>query len=204
MSVLTRMRKSLWPYCTKDGIFRDAESADLYGPFWIMITLVVQIAIIGYINHQVDQQTLEIEMANAHSKLPIARSQAYYSLQKVARSSFVIFFYFIAMPLFELLILKYVLVIEFVSYIWLFGVYGYSFTVFVITLPLNIIPQEWLRWTFLSASALISLCVISAELTREFGKEVKGANLFKFIIFLCFLAATHGVLVLSFKKYFLN
>ena len=103
-----------------------------------------------------------------------------------------------------MLILKYVLVIEFVSYIWLFGVYGYSFTVFVLTLPLNIIPQEWLRWTFLSASALISLCVISAELTREFGKEVKGANLFKFIIFLCLLAGTHGVLILSFKKYFLN
>jgi hypothetical protein len=94
------MRKSLWPYCTKEGIFRDSDSPDLYGPFWIMITLVVQIAIIGYINHQVDQQTLDIEMANTNSKLPVARSVVYYSLQKVARLSFIIVFYFIAMPLF--------------------------------------------------------------------------------------------------------
>ena len=146
---------------------------------------------------------MDIELAN-NKKLPIARSYAYYSLEKVARSSFVIFFYFIFMPLFELLIMKYVLVIEYVSYIWLYGIYGYSFTIFVLTLPLNIIPQEWLRWAFLCASALISLCVITAELKREFGKEVKGSNLFKFIIFIGFLAAAHGILILSFKKYFLN
>ena len=54
IDILDRMRKSIWPFCSKSGIFGDEDEIDLYGPIWIMITLIVEIAIIGYINHIVE------------------------------------------------------------------------------------------------------------------------------------------------------
>jgi hypothetical protein len=103
----------------------------------------------------------------------------------------------------NLLILKYVLNIEMISYLWLFATYGYSFTVFLLTTALNIVPLEWLRWTLLSVSALISICVILHELWRTMKEQLGGANLTKFLLIVGFLVASHGVLILSLKHYFL-
>ena len=63
-----------------------------------------------------------------------------------------------------MLIIKYVLNIEEVVYLWLFGIYGYSYTIFLITTALNIIPLEWLRWTLLGVSATVSLIVVLTEI----------------------------------------
>lgn len=116
MDILDRMRKSLWPFCTKSGIFPNDDSIDLYGPIWIMITLIVEIAIVGYVNYQIEAAAMELELANSGvastSKATAVRSLAYYSLEKVARSSFVIMAYFLAVPLLMLLIIKYVLNID--------------------------------------------------------------------------------------------
>lgn len=60
--VLDRFRKSIWPFCVKSGIYEDEDHVDLYGPIWIMITLIVEIAIIGYINHHLDATKLEMEL----------------------------------------------------------------------------------------------------------------------------------------------
>jgi hypothetical protein len=54
MDVLHRLRKSLWPFCSKTNLFTDDERVDLYGPIWIMITLIVEIAIIGFIDYQIE------------------------------------------------------------------------------------------------------------------------------------------------------
>jgi hypothetical protein len=62
MEVLDRLRKSLWPFCSKHGIYIDDDKIELYGPFWIMITLVVEIAIVGFINYQIDLATVAIEL----------------------------------------------------------------------------------------------------------------------------------------------
>jgi hypothetical protein len=62
IDVLDRMRKSIWPFCSKSGIFGDEDEIDLYGPIWIMITLIVEIAIIGYINHIVEQAAIDVEI----------------------------------------------------------------------------------------------------------------------------------------------
>ena len=80
--VLQRMRKSLWPFCSKSGIFEDEDCIDLYGPLWIMITLIVEIAIVGYINYHIEQAALELELANGHLAGTIVgtRSFAAYSL----------------------------------------------------------------------------------------------------------------------------
>jgi len=56
------MRKAVWPFCSKHGIYEDDDRIDLYGPIWIMITLVVEVAIVGYINYHIAQAALELEL----------------------------------------------------------------------------------------------------------------------------------------------
>lgn len=61
---MNRLRKSLWPFCSKTMLFEDSEGkgVDLYGPIWIMLTLIVEIAVVGFINYQIDVATLAIEL----------------------------------------------------------------------------------------------------------------------------------------------
>jgi hypothetical protein len=51
-----------------------------------------------------------------------------------------------------------------VQYLWLFAIYGYSFTIFIITTVLNVVPLEWLRWVFLAVSGIVSLFFIFIEM----------------------------------------
>jgi hypothetical protein len=51
MQVLHRLRKSLWPFCSKSQLFEDDDKVDLFGPLWIMMTLIVEIAIVGFIDY---------------------------------------------------------------------------------------------------------------------------------------------------------
>jgi hypothetical protein len=39
--VLFRLRRAIWPFCCRQKPFLDNEKCDLYGPIWIMITLIV-------------------------------------------------------------------------------------------------------------------------------------------------------------------
>ena len=100
-----------------------------------------------------------------------------------------------------MLMIKYVLNIDEVNYLWLFGIYGYSYTIFLVTSALNIIPLEWLRWTLLSVSALVSLIVNLAEIRIQLKDRLN--NLPKFMLLVGFMIAKYGVLMLSLKKCFL-
>lgn len=202
MDVLSRLRKSLWPFCTKNGIYDDDDKVDLYGPIWIMITLIVEIAIVGFINHHIELATLEVEVLNGKLSNQ-SRSYAYYSLDKVAKCAFVVYFYFLLNPLFILLIVKYTMNIAEISFLWLFGIYGYSFTVFILTTVLNVVPLEWLRWAFVVASGLVSLCVIIAELVRNLKEHIVGPNVLRFGMLCTFLIFSHSIFVVSLKRYFL-
>lgn len=115
-----------------------------------------------------------------------------------------VFFYFTLNPLMELLIIRYMLNIEDVQYLWLLGIYGYSYTCYVATTGLVTVPLEWLRWALLSTSAIVSYCVILAELWRRLGDKVRGPLLGKFAMLCGYLMLSHGVFVLAMKKYFLN
>ena len=84
----------------------------------------------------------------------------------MARAGFVVFSYFILNPLLLLLIIRYILVINEITFLWLFGIYGYSYTVYVVTTALNVVPLDWLRWAFLIGSAIVSFFVIMSELWR--------------------------------------
>lgn len=124
-----------------------------------MSTLIVEIAIIGFINYQIDVTTAAIELKGG--KIP---RFAIYSLEKVARAGFVCIAYFILNPLLILLLIKYVLWVPDIQYLWLFSIYGYSFTIFILTTCLNVIPIDWLRWVFLGVSGAVSLLFIWTEM----------------------------------------
>lgn len=67
MDVLHRLRKSIWPFCSKSMMFSDGNDIDLYGPIWIMITLIVEIAVVGFINYQIDIATMVMEAKSGYS-----------------------------------------------------------------------------------------------------------------------------------------
>jgi hypothetical protein len=198
--VLNRLRKSIWPFCSKSMLFEDDDRVDLYGPIWIMLTLIVEIAIVGFINYQIDVATMAIELKGG--VIPHYNS-AYYSLTKIARAAFVCIAYFIANPFLIMLLIKYVLMIEEVQFLWLFAIYGYSFTIFVITTALNVIPMEWLRWVFLGVSGAVSLMFIWTEMYVLLKNRLKS-GMSKFLLVCLLLGASHTIFVLALKKYFLT
>ena len=198
--VLNRLRKSIWPFCSKSMLFDDDDRVDLYGPIWIMLTLIVEIAIVGFINYQIDVATMAIELKGG--VIPHYNS-AYYSLTKIARAAFVCIAYFIANPFLIMLLIKYVLMIEEVQFLWLFAIYGYSFTIFVITTALNVIPMEWLRWVFLGVSGAVSLMFIWTEMYVLLKNRLKS-GMSKFLLVCLLLGASHTIFVLALKKYFLT
>ena len=51
VEILHRLRKAIWPFCSKSSLFEDEDRIDLYGPVWIMLTLIVEIAIVGFIDY---------------------------------------------------------------------------------------------------------------------------------------------------------
>lgn len=95
--------------------------------------------------------------------MPPAGYVTTYSLDKVATASFVMVAYFIFNPLMILLITKYVLFVHDMKFLWIFAIYGYSFTIFMFTTILIVIPIEWLRWVFLGLSGLTSVIFIIME-----------------------------------------
>lgn len=113
------------------------------------------------------------------------------------------YFYFLLNPLFIMLIVKYTMNIAEISFLWLFGIYGYSYTIFTLTTVLNVVPLEWLRWAFVIGSGLVSLCVIIAELVRNLREKIVGPNVLKFGMLCAYLLLTHSIFVMALKRYFL-
>jgi hypothetical protein len=135
--------------------------------------------------------------------MPPAGYVTTYSLDKVATASFVMVAYFIFNPLMILLITKYVLFVHDMKFLWIFAIYGYSFTIFMFTTILIVIPIEWLRWVFLGVSGLTSVLFIIMEvyvIMRDNLQEGWG----KFLIVVLYLLASHGVFLLALKYYFLK
>ena len=66
MEVMIRLRKSLWPYCVCGDRIFPKGNYDLYGPFWIMVTLIVDIAIVGFIDYHVDAWKASKDFKEGH------------------------------------------------------------------------------------------------------------------------------------------
>ena len=111
--------------------------------------------------------------------------------------------YFLVNPLMILLITKYVLFIHEMRFLWIFAIYGYSFTIFLCTTILVTIPIEWLRWVFLGVSGFTSWFFIVAEIYVVL-KDNLHEGWCKFLIVVAYVFCSHGVFILSLKYYFLK
>jgi hypothetical protein len=166
-----------------------------------MATLIVEIAIVGFIDYNIDVWTMTAEIKEGI--IAPVDYMSLYSMQKVARAAFVCVGYFILNPLMLNLITKYVLFVEEMRYLWIFSIYGYSFVIFIVTTPLNIIPIEWVKWVVLSASAVVSLFFIISEMLVLIRHRL-NEGWAKFVIVLLYLFGSHVVFILAIKLYFIT
>lgn len=164
-----------------------------------MLTLIVEVAIVGFIDYQIDIATFALDLKNGRFPTTFIT----YSLLKVARAAFVLIAYFILNPLMLLLLIKYVLWVPDIQYLWLFAIYGYSFTIFIITTALNVVPIDWMKWVFLSVSGVVSLFFIFSEMYALI-KHRLSQGFCKFLFVCLFLTASHAVFIIALRKYFLT
>lgn len=136
-----------------------------------------------------------------HGKSP-TDYMSLYSMEKVARAAFVMIAYFIFNPLMLYLLSKYVVWVEYIRFLWIFSIYGYSFASFLITTALTVVPVDWMDWSVLIYSGLISMIFIFVEM-YDLIKTKLQQGVSKFIILALWLLASHAVFILSLKLYFL-
>ena len=72
--------------------------------------------------------------------------------------------YFIFNPIMLYLLSKYVVWVDYIRFLWIFSIYGYSFASFLITTALTVVPWDFIDWTVLIYSGLISMLFIFIEM----------------------------------------
>ena len=132
----------------------DSPRVDLYGPFWIMCTLICVVCIIGRFSEAID------------SLFTSGDERTTFDIDRVASCASLMFTYFIFVPLFIHIIFKCSSVRKkgapgFIRFI---AVYGYSFTIFIPATCAYVIPISLARWIILITAGLISLFFICKEL----------------------------------------
>ena len=135
---------------------------DLYGPFWILTTLIVILAISANIETYIQ---LDAE----------ARLKYQYNFSFVPVAIGVVYFIGFGLPLAIKLIMKFFGVGMFESsYIEVLGIYGYSFSSFLITCLLCAVPITIMQWIFIGYSMVISTLFLVVTYWNDLDKHLSG------------------------------
>lgn len=137
---------SLIPF-NKTFFSKYKEKPDLYGPFWIYTTLVVVLAILGNLARYIDKINdgdTETEFQYDFNYVPVAATLIY-SIGFGLPFALKLVMHLLGSDYFES------------SFVEILGIYGYSFSSFIIIAFLCCIPSDKLRWILVSYSALSSL-----------------------------------------------
>lgn len=190
MQVLDRVKGSVMPLPGRNFIKHHLRSnPDLYGPFWICVTLVFTVAISGNLS------TFIKEMGNP---------QYHYTPQfhRVSVAAVVIFLYAWLVPvgLWGFLTWRQGVERQVGGYSFLETVcaYGYSLFIYIPTSILWIIPYEWLRWTLIAVAMVISGSVLVLTFwpaVREDTKPMAVATVATIVVL-------HTLLAIGCKMYF--
>ena len=186
--VWERIFKAILPFSWAP-IF-DSPRVDLYGPFWIMCTLIIVTCIVSQFTEYVD------------SFFTNADEVSKFDIERVASCASLMFTYFIFVPLFIHIIFKCSTVRKKGSpgFIWFLAVYGYSFTIFIPASIAYMVPLSLARWVILVTAGLISLFFICKELISAATQNLTGQKV-KLVALV--LACLHGGLVILLRyKYF--
>ncbi|KAJ3600710.1 hypothetical protein NHX12_031688 [Muraenolepis orangiensis] len=190
VQVLDRMKGSVMPLPGRNFIKHYLRSKpDLYGPFWICVTLVFSVAISGNLSTFLSQRG----------------DQTYHyrpQFHKVTIAAVVIFMYAWLVPLCAWGFLTWRRGVEGQAGGYTFMetvcVYGYSLFIFIPTSLLWIIPVEWLHWLLILVSTLVS----GSVLVLTFWPAVRDHTKLTAVATLVTIVILHSLLAIGCKMYF--
>ncbi|CAL9693939.1 unnamed protein product [Knipowitschia caucasica] len=188
--VLDRVKGSVMPIPGRNFIKHHLRSnPDLYGPFWISVTLAVSVAISGNLS------TFLVQMGNpAYHYTP--------QFHRVTVASVVIFLYAWLVPVALWGFLSWRQGVERqvggYSFLETVCVYGYSLFIYIPTSILWVIPLEWLRWTLLAVAMVVSGSVLVLTFWPVVREDTKAMALTAVVT----IVALHALLAVGCKMYF--
>ncbi|CAH1725353.1 protein YIPF1 [Acyrthosiphon pisum] len=157
--VLERIKGALIPTYGVNYLQRYIRAKpDVYGPFWICLTLVFSIAISG----------------NVANYIQVAADHDYhwkYNFHAVSSAATAIFLYAWLLPLMLWAFVKYKEPQFNLSYLELLCLYGYSLSIFVPISILWVIQINWLQWLLVAAGTLVSGYVIVFSIMPSLGQK---------------------------------
>ena len=165
-----------------------AENPDLYGPFWILTTLVLVLFVAG-----------NIERYSRHTEEEVEEDFEY-SYNLIPTAMGVLYGVGIGLPLLvKCLVNTYGVSEHPTPLVHAVGIYGYSFSSFCITCLLCAIPIDWLQWLLISYSAITSLSFLICTYWQDFKSSLEPKYRWAIILIMCGVQLT---LLILFKLYF--
>ncbi|KAJ8363044.1 hypothetical protein SKAU_G00118750 [Synaphobranchus kaupii] len=190
VQVLDRIRGSLVPLPGRNFVRRHLHSnPDVYGPFWICVTLAFSLAISGNLS------TFLTQMGDPKYHY---RPQ----FHNVSVAVVLVFLYALLVPLCVWGFLKWRQGAgrqsRGYSYLEIACVYSYSLFIYIPTSVLSIIPIQWLRWV----SILVAMAISGSVLVNTFWPVVRGDTKVAAAIVLTAIVLLHALLAIGCELYF--
>lgn len=183
--VRLRVKSAIYP--KQDFISGLHGKPDLYGPFWVAVTLCFSTAICGNLSHFIQNS------GNPNFKYTP-------EFERVTSAASAIFGYVFVFPFFLSVLMYYSKIMIGFSTVELLTAYGYSLSVFIPISFLWMIPANWLRWLLVVVGSLVSGSVVASPIWRGLKKVV--ANKKQAYIILVLAVAANVALAVGFKMYF--
>ncbi|KAG2372984.1 hypothetical protein C9374_012927 [Naegleria lovaniensis] len=220
--VLLRMSKPFLFFASGGESFvafvkRGKKQADLWGPFWIVTTLIVVIIMTSNIGQFINLRAIGGALENdfnapvranssSDSEQPFRKLNGNllewttdFSLVSVGATVFYAFS--LLVPTLLWMMMKYKAIG--VSLVETLCIYGYSFVVVIPPLVLCVFDISWLRWILIVLGFTYAAAFIVYGLFKEWKKGVTGPqdNIF-LLIFIIFVLACHFILAIFVRFYF--
>ncbi|VDM97540.1 unnamed protein product, partial [Thelazia callipaeda] len=188
--VLSRMLNSMVPKFRSNFISMYIQPfPDLWGPFWIAITLVFSTAICGNLAKYIEASG------------DVTNHQYGSDFRLVTGASAAIFCYIVLVPFFLYTLLWYRKSNLQYSYLDILCLYGYSLSVFIPTSILWVFQAQWFRWILIFLSVIPSVCVIVSSIWPAVKNDHNKIISFGTIISIIVL---HSLLAVGFKEYYFD
>lgn len=162
---------------------------DLYGPFWVSVTLCFSTAICGNLANFIQNQGDPL-----YKYTP--------EFERVTSAASAIFGYAFIFPFFISLVLYYSKIMCGFSTVELLTSYGYSLSIFVPISFAWMIPSEFIRWVLVIIGAVISGSVVCLPIWQGL-KEVMSNKKIAYGI-IAIAVGANVALAVGFKMYFFN
>ncbi|TMS34805.1 hypothetical protein L596_002322 [Steinernema carpocapsae] len=161
---------------------------DLYGPFWISVTLIFTTGIFGNLSKYVQSsgasgQTFENDFG------------------LITGASTIIALYVLVVPFILYNVIWYRQAAIQYSYLELLCAYGYSLTIFVPVSILWVVDFEWFRWSLIAVSVFLSGAVLANCIWPALKNDSNKMIAFGTIGGILFL---HTLLAIGFKEYYFD